>query len=161
VDDSGNLEGTVAEPGSGGGASPGTTTTGAGTPRTGAVKGAPATGSPARAARVTLPSRRLQASRTGAVRLRLSCPRRAQICRARVRLRRAGRTVAAARLTIAGGATAAAKLVLRRSVRERLMRAGALRVIAVIAARNADGARTTTSTAIRLLAPRRADRPLP
>jgi hypothetical protein len=160
VDDSGNLEG-VPDSVSGGGASPGTGTKGSGTPGTGGVKGTSATGSPARAARVTLPSRRLQASRTGAVRLRLSCPRRAQICRARVRLRRAGHTVAAARLTIAGGATAAVKLVLRRSARERLMRAGALRVIAVIAARNADGARTTTSTAIRLLAPRRADRPLP
>jgi hypothetical protein len=91
----------------------------------------------------------------------LSCPRRAQICQTRVRLRRAAHTVAAARLTIAGGGTAAVTLALRRSARERLMRAGALRVTAVIDARNAAGARTTTRTAIRLLAPERADRPLP
>jgi N,N-dimethylformamidase beta subunit-like, C-terminal len=161
VDDSGNLEGTVADSGSGGGASPGTGTKGSGTPGTGGVKGTSATGSPARAARVTLQSRRLRASRTGAVRLRLSCPRRAQSCHARVRLQRAGHTVAAARLTIAGGHAAGLKLVLRRSARKRLMRTGALRVIAVIAARNAAGAQTTTRTTVRLLAPRRADRPLP
>jgi len=153
VDDSGNLEGVPVEPGTDGGTSPGTATTGTGAPGTG-HKGTPAT---ARAARVTLRSRRLRVSRTGAVRLRLSCPRRAHTCRARVRLRRAGHTVAAARVTIAGGRTARLKLVLRRNARERLLRAGALRVTAVIDARNAAGARTTTRTAIRLLAPKRAD----
>jgi hypothetical protein len=69
--------------------------------------------------------------------------------------------VAAGGVTIAGGRTAALKLVLRRSARERLLRTGALRVTAVVAARNAAGARTTTRTAVRLLAPERAEGPLP
>jgi hypothetical protein len=161
TDDSGNLEGTptAAEPGSPttGSASPGTGRAGSGT---GHVKGASAT-SPARAARVTLRSRRLRASRKGAVWLRLSCPRRAQICRARVRLRRAGHTLAAARVAIAGGRTAGLKLALHRGARRRLMRTGVLRVTAVVTARNAVRARTTTTTAIRLLAPAGASHPLP
>jgi hypothetical protein len=41
------------------------------------------------------------------------------------------------------------------------MRTGVLRVTAVVTARNAARARTTTTTAIRLLAPAGASHPLP
>jgi hypothetical protein len=156
TDDSGNLEGTPAEPGSGGSGSPPTGSPGSGgTSGRGGAKGIAHTGKPAAAARVTLASRRLRASRKGAVTLRLACPRRARTCRAHVRLRRAGQRVAGGRATIDGGRTAKLTLVLRKPARARLARRGLLRAVALITARNPEGTPTTTRTAIRVLPPRR------
>jgi hypothetical protein len=110
------------------------------------------------APRVRVRPRRVRASRRGLVKLRVSCPRGERLCRIRIRLRHAGATLARKRLVLRGGKTRRVSLRLTRSARRRLQRAGALRVTAVVTARDLAGNRTTTRVRIRLLAPKRTSR---
>jgi hypothetical protein len=106
------------------------------------------------APKVRVRPRRVRASRRGRVKLRVSCPRRERLCRIDIRLRHAGKTVARKKLRLAGGKTRRVSLRLNRGARRKLQRSGALRVTAVIVARDLAGNRRTTRTRIRVLAPR-------
>ena len=72
-----------------------------------------------------------------------------------LRLRLAGRRVAARTLSVDGGRARTFALRLSRSARRALVRKRSLRVIAVAAARDFAGNRATTRTSIRLRAPGR------
>ena len=99
--------------------------------------------------------RRVRASRRGIVKLRVTGPRGVKVCRVDLRLRRRGKTLARKVVRVNGGRTRTVSLKLKRKARSDLVRARSLRVIAVAAARSAAGQRATTSTRIRILAPRR------
>jgi hypothetical protein len=124
----------------------------------GAGAAAPSAARDRLAPRVRVRPRRVRASRRGLVKLRVSCPRGERLCRIRIRLRHAGATLARKRLVLRGGKTRRVSLRLTRSARRRLQRAGALRVTAVVTARDLAGNRTTTRVRIRLLAPKRTSR---
>jgi hypothetical protein len=147
VDDSGNLEG---RDGGGGGVLPPATPP-ATPPQTPSV--AP---TDRLAPRVRVGPRRVRASRRGLVRLRVRCPQSERICRVDLRLRRAGTTVARKKFRMAGGRTRHVALRLNRGTRRRLARSSSLRVTALATARDLAGNRATTSTRIRVLAPRRS-----
>ena len=116
---------------------------------------APPAASDGRAPRILVRPRRARASARGAVVLRATCPSDEINCRVHLRLRLGSDYVATRTLSVVGGATRTFRLQLRRSARRRLARKGSLRVIAVIAGRDAAGNQATARTAIRLLAPRR------
>ncbi len=148
VDDSGNLEGIPACRGE---------------PRRGAPQGSTETsgptGKPRRrdrtAPRVRVAPHRIRVSRRGWVPLRLSCPRAETLCRVFLRLSRHGSTVAHGRFRVAGAKTRKVKLRLKPPTRRRLADAGALRVLATGAARDAAGNRARIRVRLRLLAPPR------
>jgi Bacterial Ig domain len=151
VDDSGNLEGRDGGGSPGGGVPPGTPPAG-GTPPTATGPGTPAADQVAPQVRVR--PRRVRASRRGLVKLRVSCPSGEGICRVDLRLRRAGTTVARKELEVTGGRTRVVSLRLTQSARRRLLRSGSLSVVALAAARDLAANRGTTSTRIRVLAPK-------
>jgi hypothetical protein len=105
--------------------------------------------------RIRIVRRRVRASATGLVTLRVTCPRDEVRCRVDLRLRRGGRQLVGKTLTVAGGKTASVTLRLLRSDRLRLVRLRSLMVDARATARDAAGNRATTTTRIRLLAPLR------
>ena len=123
-------------------------------PRTGG--GTPSTpeGETARSApRVKVRQRRARVRRNGTVRLRLRCPRTVDECRANVRLRRRGKTLAKRTVTLPGGKTSVVKLRLNRTARARLARAGSLRVKVRVRVTLGDRKPTITTKRILLLAP--------
>jgi hypothetical protein len=134
-------------PSGGGGGLPPATSGGGGTAVTPAVD--------RKAPRVTVRPRRVRASRTGRVRLRVTCPRDERRCRIEVRLRLGRKYVGRKTVTVAGGRTARVTVKLRRSARRQLSRKRSLKVVAYAIARDAAGNRATTKTHIRLLAPKR------
>ena len=142
--------GPAAPPSPGGGGTPGTP------PASGGGLTTPATASEDRKApRVTVRPRTVRASRTGRVRLRVTCPRGERRCRTDVRLRLGRSVLARKTVTVAGGKTVKVSLRLTRSARRQLARKRSLKVVVYAIARDAAGNRATTKTRIRLLAPRR------
>jgi hypothetical protein len=119
-------------------------------PATGNPAAQPATGSPAGTKPRRRTVRRVRVSRAGIVRMRVSCPPGRRACRVSVRLRRKGRTIASAKRTVKPGRTRTIRLQLDGASRRALVRKRSLRVTAVTRIRG-----RTTSTPIRLLAPRR------
>jgi hypothetical protein len=146
VDDSGNLEGRPV--GGSGGAPPGT-------PPATPPQGPSGTPTDRVAPRVRVRPRRVRASRRGLVRLRVTCPRTERTCRVDLRLRRVHTTLARKKFRMAGGRTRHVALRLNRATRRRLARRGSMRVTALATARDLAANRGTTSTRIRVLAPRR------
>jgi hypothetical protein len=133
---------TVAPPTGGG---PGGAPPGAG--------GAPATD--VTAPRVTVGPKRVRASRSGRVALRIRCPRGEIRCTVRLQLKSGRRTVASARLAVAGGRTRTVRVRLTASARRTLARRAPLRVSAVARATDAAGNSATRQTTIAIQAPRR------
>ena len=107
------------------------------------------------APRVRVRPLRVRASRRGSIRLRVRCPAGELRCHVDLRVRRARATVARKSFQVAGGATRVTSLRLNQRTRRRLTRAGSLRALVLAAARDTAGNRATTTTSIRLLAPRR------
>jgi hypothetical protein len=105
------------------------------------------------APRVTIAKRTVRATRKGTVTLRLSCPGTETRCRIDLQLVRGKQKLARATKPLAGGQSANLTLRLSRTAIRQLARAGALRVDAVLTARDAAGNHSTTRTRIKLLAP--------
>jgi len=103
--------------------------------------------------RVKLAPRRVRASESGRVRLRVLCPEEAGQCKVKLRLKADGRLLASRTLTVAGGETRSIRMKLRRSARRMLLQEGALRATATAVSRDAAGTRTVTRKTVRLLAP--------
>jgi hypothetical protein len=97
----------------------------------------------------------VRVTRTGRVKLKVTCPRAERLCRVTLRLRRRGTTVAHKSFRVRGGKTKRVALKLKRKARRRLARERSLRVVAVAVVRDSAGNRATTKSRIRLLAPRR------
>jgi hypothetical protein len=107
------------------------------------------------APRVRVRPRRVRASRSGLIKLSVSCPRSELRCRIDLRVRRPNVTVARRAFEVAGGRTRQVSVRLNRGTRRRLSRSGSLRAMALATARDGAGNRATTRTHIRLLAPKR------
>ena len=141
------------------------TTSGAGSTTAGGGGQAPPpsanTAAARRAPRVTIVKRTVRASRKGVVTLRLSCPRGEVRCPVELRLRRGARLLVRKDVSVAGGKSANVTLRLLRSDRLRLVRVRSLRVDAAATVRDVAGNRFTTTTPIRVLAPRAAKRKSP
>jgi hypothetical protein len=105
------------------------------------------------APRVKVTLRKVRASRRGMVSLRVSCPRGESKCVVDLRLKRGRSTVGRKKLSIAGGKGRSIAVKLSSRWRGRLADAGALRLVASAAARDAAGNRATTSKRMRILAP--------
>jgi hypothetical protein len=139
---------------------PGTTTgtaTGAASATTGAAK-TPGTTTATRdrkAPRVKIVKRTVRASKNGLLTLRVACPLGELRCRVELRLRRGKRELVRKSLTVAGGKSANVTLRLTRTDRLQLVRVRTLLVDAAARARDVAGNHATTTTRIRLLAPRR------
>jgi hypothetical protein len=97
----------------------------------------------------------VRATKKGLVTLRVACPSGEVRCRVDLRLRRGSRELVRKSLTVAGGKSASVTLRLTRSDRLRLVRVRTLLVDAAARARDVAGNHATTTTRIRLLAPRR------
>jgi hypothetical protein len=140
---------------------PGGTTGGGGTPAGGTGAPTPPTGEALPlgedrlAPRMRVRPRQVRVSRRGRLSLRVSCPPGERFCRAALRVRRKGTTVAQTQFEVAGDKTRRVSLRLTRGTRRRLSGSGSLRAMAVVTARDLAGNRATTRTPIRLLAPRR------
>jgi hypothetical protein len=103
--------------------------------------------------RVKISPKKIRASRTGIVTLKVFCPKSARHCRVDLRLRRAGTRLAQELVVVGGGKTAKVRLRLTRTARAQLKRARTLFVDAVAATRDDAKRHATTTTRIRLLAP--------
>ncbi len=158
ADDSGNLEGREPGPTPGPGPGPGPAPGPGPTPEPAPGPAPPPAAGPSvdrTAPRVRISPRRVRASRSGVVKLRVSCPRGERRCRVQLRLRLRRTYVAAKTLTVTGGRSRVFSLKLRRAARRELARKRSLKVTAVAVARDAAGNRATRRTSIRLLFPRR------
>ena len=87
--------------------------------------------------------------------LRVACPSGEVRCKVDLRLRRGKRQLVRKSLTVAGGKAANVTLRLTPSDRVRLVRVRMLLVDAAASARDVAGNHATTTTRIRLLAPRK------
>ena len=105
------------------------------------------------APRVKVRQRRARVRRNGSFRLRLRCPRTVDECRANVRVRRRGKTLAKRTVTLPGGKTTVVKLRLKRTARARLARAGSLRVKVRVRVTRDGRKPSITTKRILLLAP--------
>jgi hypothetical protein len=105
--------------------------------------------------RVKVSPKKVRASRSGIVTLRVFCPKSARHCRVNLHLQRAGKRLAQNLVVVGGGKTARVRLHLTRSARAQLARARALFVEAVAAAKDDAKRHATTTTRIRILAPKR------
>jgi hypothetical protein len=149
--------------GTGGGGTGGETGGGA---ASGGSGSAPATTPPGRGVttvdrtgpRVSISTRTLRLSRNGTVRVRVACPRTEQRCRVTLTIRLANRTIATATATIAGNTSRTATLKLSARARRSLSAKRSLKATVVARARDQAGNTATTTTPIRLLAPKRASR---
>jgi hypothetical protein len=108
--------------------------------------------------RVSISTRTLRLSRNGTVRVRVACPRTEQRCRVTLTIRLANRTIATATATIAGNTSRTATLKLSARARRSLSAKRSLKATVVARARDQAGNTATTTTPIRLLAPKRASR---
>jgi hypothetical protein len=142
-------------PGTGTGGGGGATVPGGGSSVGGPAAGRTGTGvASARAARVR--SRTVRAARNGNVRVRVSCPPGEAACAVTLRIRKSGKQIVRRRLvTINPGATRTVTFRLTRSARLRLARARTLTTEATASTRSGTESPATTTTRIRLLAPRR------
>jgi hypothetical protein len=138
----------------GAGAGSATGSSGGGSAGAGTAPGVTGGASDSAAPRVRVTTRRTRLSRTGVARLRVACPAAEQNCRITLRLRLAGRDVAARTMDVSGGETRTFKLKLSRRALRAIVQRGSLRLTAVSAGRDPAGNRATTRTSIRLLAPR-------
>jgi hypothetical protein len=105
--------------------------------------------------RVTIVKKTVRASAKGLVTLRVSCAHAQGRCRVEVRLRRGNRQLAVKTVTVTGGKATSVTLRLKPGDRVRLARLRSLLVDARTTARDGAGNHATTTTQIRLLAPRR------
>jgi hypothetical protein len=108
-----------------------------------------------KAPKVTIVKRTVRATKKGLVTLRVACPRGEVRCKVDLRLRRGKRQLVRKSLTVAGGKAANVTLRLAPSDRVRLVRVRLLLVDAAASARDVAGNHATTTTRIRLLAPRK------
>ena len=110
---------------------------GSGTPPGGSGGGGAGGDTPAGPARLLVGPDRVRLSRTGTVKLRLTCPPGAAACRTRVALRRSGITIATGRTTIPAGKSRSLVLRLERGAGT-VRRRGSLKVtvVATTAGRN-------------------------
>jgi hypothetical protein len=104
---------------------------------------------------VTISKRTVRASRSGVVRVRVSCPRSVRHCQVSLALRRGKRRLAHRSVTIGGGKTAKVALHLTHAARRQLARARSLRVDVVATTSAAGRSHATSRARIRVLAPRR------
>jgi hypothetical protein len=109
----------------------------------------------ATAPRATLRTSRVRADRAGRVRLRVSCVASSPRCTVELVLRTGNRRLAHRSTTVKSGRPVTVTVRLSAGARKRLARARSLRVTALVRTRDAAGHLTTTTTRIRLLAPRR------
>jgi hypothetical protein len=93
-------------------------------------------------------------SRTGTVRLRVSCPRQAGRCRVTLRLTLKRKLAATRTITVIGGRSSSVTLKLSRAARRALARTASLPAVVTAVARDQAGLTKTTRTSIRLQAPR-------
>ncbi len=107
------------------------------------------------APRVRVRPTRVRVSRRGLIRLRVRCPAAELRCHVDLRVRRAGAMVARKRFELAGGTTRLVSLRLSKRTRRRLAHVRSLRAVVLATARDSAANRATTTTPIRLLAPRR------
>jgi hypothetical protein len=105
--------------------------------------------------RVTIVKKTVRASAKGLVTLRVSCAQAQKGCRVEIRLRRGNRQLAVKTVTVTGGKATNVTLRLKAADRVRLARLRSLLVDARTTARDGAGHHATTTTQIRLLAPRR------
>ena len=156
---------TAANPNAGGGSAAGGTAGGGGSAGAGGTPGSPGSGAPAPgsgvgtvdrvAPRVSVSPRKLRVSRNGTVTLRVTCPKTEKSCRVRLTLKLGRRVVAKKTLTVSGGRTRTVRLRLGVRARRSLNARRSLKATVVASARDQAGNTRTTSTSIRLLAPRR------
>ena len=109
----------------------------------------------AAAPRVALRTKSVRADRAGRARLRLSCVASSPRCTVEVVLRTGNRQLGHRSVTVKSGRTVTVTVRLTAAARKRLARARSLRVTALVRTRDAAGHLITTTTRIRLLAPRR------
>ena len=144
------------------GGSPGS---GGGSAGAGGTPGSPGSGSPAPgpgvgtvdrvAPRVSVSPRKLRVSRNGIVALRVTCPKTEKSCRVTLTLKLGRRVIAKKTLTVAGHRTRTFRLKLDVRARRSLNARRSLKATVVANARDQAGNTRTTTTSIRLLAPRR------
>jgi hypothetical protein len=122
------------------------------------TKGSPAGSSPSQhgstsssaAKRLSVSPRTVRASKTGTVKLRVTCPAGTRSCRVQLKLLLGKRTVATKTVTVAAGKTKTVTLKLSRAVRRDLKRKRSLHATAVASANGATARAPTL-----LLSPRR------
>jgi hypothetical protein len=150
---------TIPPPGTTGGAGTGSSSSAAsgttGSGQTSGSTGGGTTTADRKAPKVKIVKRTVRATNKGLVTLRVACPSGEVRCRVDLRLRRGNRQLVRKSLTVAGGKSASVTLRLTRSDRLRLVRVRSLLVDAAASARDVAGNHATTTTPIRLLAPRR------
>jgi hypothetical protein len=150
---------TIPPPGTTGGAGTGTGSTAAsgttGSGQTSGSTGGGTTTADRKAPKIKIVKRTVRVTNKGLVTLRVACPSGEVRCRVDLRLRRGNRQLVRKSLTVAGGKSASVTLRLTRSDRLRLVRVRSLLVDAAASARDVAGNHATTTTPIRLLAPRR------
>jgi hypothetical protein len=140
-----------------GGSTPTTTTSGAGASGTAAGSGGGTGTNPGgvssvdtKAPVIGLASRRLLASASGKVKLRLSCPADETSCKLVVRLKDGRKTIALNSATLSGGKTSKVTLRLTRKARRKLAARGRLQLKAVVTARDAAGNRSKSKFSVTL-----------
>jgi hypothetical protein len=148
---------TIPPPGttSGGATGANSATAGAGQPSGTGTGGSSTKTGDRKAPKVKIVRRTVRATKKGHVTLRVTCPKGEVRCKVDLRLRRGTRELVRKSLTVAGGKSASVTLRLTRSDRLRLVRVRSLLVDAAAHARDVAGNHATTTTRIRLLAPRR------
>jgi hypothetical protein len=146
---------TIPPPGTTGGAGTGSASGAAIGTIGGQTSGGATTTADRKAPRVKIVKRTVRATKKGLVTLRVTCPKGEVRCKVDLRLRRGTRQLVRKSLTVAGGKSASVTLRLTRSDRLRLIRVRSLLVNAAATARDVAGNHATTTTPIRLLAPKR------
>jgi hypothetical protein len=99
---------------------------------------------------VSLSSRKLRASTSGKVKLKLTCPGDETSCKLTVRLKDGRKTYALTSDTLSGGETSKLTLRLSSKARRKLDRHGRLSLKAVVSARDADGNRKKSKYSVTL-----------
>jgi hypothetical protein len=145
---------TIPPPGTTGGAGTGSASGAASGTTGGQTSGGGTTTGDRKAPRVKIVKRTVRATKQGLVTLRVACPKGEVRCKVDLRLRSGARQLVRNSLTVAGGKSASVTLRLARSDRLRLVRVRSLLVNAAASARDVAGNHATTTTPIRLLAPR-------
>jgi N,N-dimethylformamidase beta subunit-like, C-terminal/Domain of unknown function (DUF4082)/Bacterial Ig-like domain/Bacterial Ig domain len=143
---------TVLAPG-GGGANEGGSSGGSGSGPGGGA-GSPGGGAAAQGPSVRVTPTTVRVSRSGTVRLRVSCPRPAGRCRVTLRLTLKRKLAATRTITVTGGRSTSVTLKLSRAARRALARTASLPAVVTAVARDQADRTKTTRTSIRLRAPR-------
>jgi hypothetical protein len=106
-----------------------------------------------RSPKVRLSPARVEVSKTGRVRLRVTCTLSDDRCRVSLKLRAGGKTLASKTVQVGGRETRSVRLTLRPSAWQRLLLKQTWRVTAVAVSRDSSGARAVTRKKLRLAAP--------